>query len=42
MQYFFVLSQALFGEVDVRKLVSRDVEGVVGAVAMRAKCGRRQ
>ena len=42
MQYFLILSRALFGEVEVRKVASRDVEGVVGAVAMRAKCGRRR
>ncbi len=42
MQYFLILSRALFGEVEVRKVASRDVEGVVGAVAMHAKCGRRR
>ena len=42
VQYFLIRSRALFGEVDVRKLESRECEGVVGAVAIRAKCGRRQ
>jgi hypothetical protein len=37
---FLILSLALFGDVGVRKLVSHDVEGVVGALAMRAKCRR--
>jgi 5'-3' exonuclease len=42
VQYFLILSRALFGEVEVRKVSIRDVEGVVGAVAMRAKCGSRR
>ena len=42
VQYFLILSRALFGEVEVRKVSIRDVEGVVGAVAMCAKCGRRR
>ncbi len=42
VQYFFILSRALLGEVEAIKVAIRDVEGVVGAVAMRAKCGSRR
>ncbi len=42
MQYFLILSRALWGDVDVRKAVILDADGVDGAVAMLAKWGRRQ
>ena len=42
MQYFLILSRALWGDVVVRKAVSLDADGVDGAVAIVAKWGRRQ
>ena len=40
MQYFLILSRALFGDVDRRNVAMRDAGGVVGDVPMEAKCGR--
>ena len=42
MQYFLILSLALWGDVDARKAVILDAEGVDGAVAMVAMWDRRQ
>ncbi len=33
MQYFLILSRALWGDVDVRKAIILDAEGVDGAVS---------
>ena len=42
MQYFLILSRALWGDVDVRRAVILDADGVDGSVAIVAKWGRRQ
>ncbi len=42
MQYFLILSRALWGDVDVRNAVILDADAVDGAVAILAKWGRRQ
>ncbi len=42
MQYFLILSRALWGDVDVRNAVILDADGVDGSVAILAKWGRRQ
>jgi hypothetical protein len=40
--YLLILSRALFGDVEWSKASSREAWGVVGAMAIDAKCGRRQ